>query len=192
MVHNFFLRHSLECCQWWPKVILHQYWYRNILYKARSIKSYYSQSLKQQLMSLMYWTDMLLLSDTHSFCLSHQPMMDRNKAAELPKLQCGFIDFVCTFVYKVMFHIDCAKSLICMFLGGGPWSFLLFIVQFCTRQVWKNTFNFFLFTLFVSDHFLFRSSLASTHKSSPCWMASSITGWSGMLKKKSMKLNSKL
>lgn len=30
-------------------------------------------------------------------------MMDRNKAAELPKLQCGFIDFVCTFVYKVEF-----------------------------------------------------------------------------------------
>ncbi|XP_051784617.1 rod cGMP-specific 3',5'-cyclic phosphodiesterase subunit beta [Erpetoichthys calabaricus] len=28
------------------------------------------------------------------------PMMDRNKAAELPKLQCGFIDFVCSFVYK--------------------------------------------------------------------------------------------
>ncbi|KAM4709898.1 rod cGMP-specific 3',5'-cyclic phosphodiesterase subunit beta-like [Discoglossus pictus] len=28
------------------------------------------------------------------------PMMDRNKGAELPKLQCGFIDFVCTFVYK--------------------------------------------------------------------------------------------
>ena len=30
-----------------------------------------------------------------------QPMMDRNKADELPKLQVGFIDFVCTFVYKV-------------------------------------------------------------------------------------------
>uniref|UniRef100_A0A8C4VPK2 Phosphodiesterase n=1 Tax=Gopherus evgoodei TaxID=1825980 RepID=A0A8C4VPK2_9SAUR len=29
-----------------------------------------------------------------------QPMMDRKKAAELPKLQVGFIDFVCTFVYK--------------------------------------------------------------------------------------------
>ncbi|KAG8504497.1 Rod cGMP-specific 3',5'-cyclic phosphodiesterase subunit alpha [Galemys pyrenaicus] len=29
------------------------------------------------------------------------PMMDRNKADELPKLQVGFIDFVCTFVYKV-------------------------------------------------------------------------------------------
>uniref|UniRef100_A0A8D3D0V9 Phosphodiesterase n=1 Tax=Scophthalmus maximus TaxID=52904 RepID=A0A8D3D0V9_SCOMX len=28
------------------------------------------------------------------------PMMDRAKAADLPKLQCGFIDFVCTFVYK--------------------------------------------------------------------------------------------
>ncbi|XP_076993214.1 rod cGMP-specific 3',5'-cyclic phosphodiesterase subunit beta isoform X1 [Tamandua tetradactyla] len=28
------------------------------------------------------------------------PMMDREKAAELPKLQVGFIDFVCTFVYK--------------------------------------------------------------------------------------------
>ena len=30
-----------------------------------------------------------------------KPMMDRNKAAELPKLQVSFIDFVCTFVYKV-------------------------------------------------------------------------------------------
>lgn len=27
-------------------------------------------------------------------------MMDRNKKDELPKLQVGFIDFVCTFVYK--------------------------------------------------------------------------------------------
>lgn len=42
--------------------------------------------------------------------LSHQPMMDRNKAAELPKLQCGFIDFVCTFVYKVIFHTDCMNQ----------------------------------------------------------------------------------
>lgn len=33
--------------------------------------------------------------------LPPQPMMDRNKADELPKLQVGFIDFVCTFVYKV-------------------------------------------------------------------------------------------
>ncbi|XP_063077072.1 cone cGMP-specific 3',5'-cyclic phosphodiesterase subunit alpha' [Engraulis encrasicolus] len=28
------------------------------------------------------------------------PMMDRNKSAELPKMQCGFINFVCSFVYK--------------------------------------------------------------------------------------------
>lgn len=28
-------------------------------------------------------------------------MMDRNHASELPKMQCGFIDFVCSFVYKV-------------------------------------------------------------------------------------------
>ncbi|KAJ8284858.1 hypothetical protein COCON_G00037080 [Conger conger] len=28
------------------------------------------------------------------------PMMDRSKADELPKMQCGFIDFVCSFVYK--------------------------------------------------------------------------------------------
>lgn len=28
-------------------------------------------------------------------------MMDRNHADELPKMQCGFIDFVCSFVYKV-------------------------------------------------------------------------------------------
>uniref|UniRef100_A0A8C8D390 Phosphodiesterase n=1 Tax=Oncorhynchus tshawytscha TaxID=74940 RepID=A0A8C8D390_ONCTS len=40
--------------------------------------------------------------------LENQPitMMDRNCAGELPKLQCGFIDFVCTFVYKELsrFH----------------------------------------------------------------------------------------
>ncbi|KAJ7335288.1 hypothetical protein JRQ81_013229 [Phrynocephalus forsythii] len=36
------------------------------------------------------------------------PMMDRRKAAELPKLQVGFIDFVCTFVYKEFsrFHAE--------------------------------------------------------------------------------------
>lgn len=33
---------------------------------------------------------------------SPQPMMDRNCAEQLPKMQCGFIDFVCSFVYKVM------------------------------------------------------------------------------------------
>uniref|UniRef100_A0A672MP52 Phosphodiesterase n=1 Tax=Sinocyclocheilus grahami TaxID=75366 RepID=A0A672MP52_SINGR len=41
------------------------------------------------------------------------PMMDRNKADELPKLQCGFIDFVCSFVYKVRSSI----SIKCHFVG---------------------------------------------------------------------------
>ncbi|KAJ0004765.1 hypothetical protein NQD34_010979 [Periophthalmus magnuspinnatus] len=36
------------------------------------------------------------------------PMMDRNHADELPKMQCGFIDFVCSFVYKEFsrFHTE--------------------------------------------------------------------------------------
>uniref|UniRef100_H3CTB8 Phosphodiesterase n=1 Tax=Tetraodon nigroviridis TaxID=99883 RepID=H3CTB8_TETNG len=36
------------------------------------------------------------------------PMMDRNHADELPKMQCGFIDFVCSFVYKefARFHSE--------------------------------------------------------------------------------------
>lgn len=38
---------------------------------------------------------------THSLPFP-QPMMDRNCAEQLPKMQCGFIDFVCSFVYKVM------------------------------------------------------------------------------------------
>ena len=40
-------------------------------------------------------------SDTLSSA-SSQPMMDRNCAEQLPKMQCGFIDFVCAFVYKVI------------------------------------------------------------------------------------------
>ncbi|KFO32001.1 rod cGMP-specific 3',5'-cyclic phosphodiesterase subunit alpha isoform X4 [Fukomys damarensis] len=41
------------------------------------------------------------------------PMMDRNKADELPKLQVGFIDFVCTFVYKEFsrFHEETSPML---------------------------------------------------------------------------------
>lgn len=49
-----------------------------------------------------YWCQ---TNAVQSFYLSQQPMMDRTKAAELPKLQCGFIDFVCMFVYKVIFYI---------------------------------------------------------------------------------------
>ncbi|XP_026859427.2 rod cGMP-specific 3',5'-cyclic phosphodiesterase subunit alpha [Electrophorus electricus] len=41
------------------------------------------------------------------------PMMDRKKADELPKLQCGFIDFVCSFVYKEFsrFHVEITPML---------------------------------------------------------------------------------
>ena len=39
-------------------------------------------------------------------------MMDRNKKDELPKLQVGFIDFVCTFVYKVSKQIMWVKYII--------------------------------------------------------------------------------
>ncbi|XP_076980506.1 cone cGMP-specific 3',5'-cyclic phosphodiesterase subunit alpha' [Tamandua tetradactyla] len=41
------------------------------------------------------------------------PMMDRNKKDELPKLQVGFIDFVCTFVYKEFsrFHSEITPML---------------------------------------------------------------------------------
>lgn len=39
-----------------------------------------------------------------------QPMMDRNKADDLPKLQCGFIDFVCAFVYKVRSSMSISKQ----------------------------------------------------------------------------------
>ncbi|AWP13962.1 putative cone cGMP-specific 3'-5'-cyclic phosphodiesterase subunit alpha'-like [Scophthalmus maximus] len=37
------------------------------------------------------------------------PMMDRNHAAELPKMQCGFIDFVCSFVYKRFARMETAR-----------------------------------------------------------------------------------
>lgn len=40
-------------------------------------------------------------------------MMDRNKADDLPKLQCGFIDFVCSFVYKVRHHTHTPET--CVF-----------------------------------------------------------------------------
>ncbi|XP_014782379.1 cGMP-specific 3',5'-cyclic phosphodiesterase [Octopus bimaculoides] len=33
------------------------------------------------------------------------PMMDRNKRYELPKMQVGFIDFVCTIVYKLLYQV---------------------------------------------------------------------------------------
>lgn len=63
---------------------------------------------QQPIVSILHW---LLLEGFFLGCLqcvtlslssALQPMMDRNCAEQLPKMQCGFIDFVCAFVYKVM------------------------------------------------------------------------------------------
>uniref|UniRef100_A0A8D3CGV7 Phosphodiesterase n=1 Tax=Scophthalmus maximus TaxID=52904 RepID=A0A8D3CGV7_SCOMX len=55
-----------------------------------------------------------------------QPMMDRNKAADLPKLQCGFIDFVCAFVYKEFsrFHVEITPMLDRLLNNRKEWNAL--------------------------------------------------------------------
>ncbi|XP_054647426.1 rod cGMP-specific 3',5'-cyclic phosphodiesterase subunit alpha isoform X1 [Dunckerocampus dactyliophorus] len=54
------------------------------------------------------------------------PMMDRNKADELPKLQCGFIDFVCSFVYKEFsrFHVEITPMLDRLMNNRKEWNAL--------------------------------------------------------------------
>ncbi|KAK3565105.1 hypothetical protein QTP86_033160 [Hemibagrus guttatus] len=54
------------------------------------------------------------------------PMMDRNKADELPKLQCGFIDFVCSFVYKEFsrFHVQITPMLERLLNNRKEWNAL--------------------------------------------------------------------
>ncbi|XP_077388206.1 rod cGMP-specific 3',5'-cyclic phosphodiesterase subunit alpha [Festucalex cinctus] len=54
------------------------------------------------------------------------PMMDRNKAEELPKLQCGFIDFVCSFVYKEFsrFHVEITPMLDRLLNNRKEWNAL--------------------------------------------------------------------
>ncbi|XP_036402386.1 cone cGMP-specific 3',5'-cyclic phosphodiesterase subunit alpha'-like isoform X2 [Megalops cyprinoides] len=56
----------------------------------------------QSKVALMVASEFWEQGDMERTVLDQQPipMMDRNKADELPKMQCGFIDFVCTFVYK--------------------------------------------------------------------------------------------
>uniref|UniRef100_A0A8D3BX49 Phosphodiesterase n=1 Tax=Scophthalmus maximus TaxID=52904 RepID=A0A8D3BX49_SCOMX len=51
------------------------------------------------------------------------PMMDRNHAAELPKMQCGFIDFVCSFVYKefARFHAEIKPMFDGLNINRGEW-----------------------------------------------------------------------
>ncbi|KAM7389355.1 hypothetical protein PAMP_023339 [Pampus punctatissimus] len=54
------------------------------------------------------------------------PMMDRNKADDLPKLQCGFIDFVCAFVYKEFsrFHVEITPMLDRLLNNRKEWNAL--------------------------------------------------------------------
>ncbi|KAK2848772.1 hypothetical protein Q5P01_008606 [Channa striata] len=54
------------------------------------------------------------------------PMMDRNKADDLPKLQCGFIDFVCSFVYKEFsrFHVEITPMLDRLLNNRKEWNAL--------------------------------------------------------------------
>ncbi|KAJ3587266.1 hypothetical protein NHX12_010864 [Muraenolepis orangiensis] len=54
------------------------------------------------------------------------PMMDRNKSADLPKLQCGFIDFVCAFVYKEFsrFHVEITPMLDRLLNNRKEWNAL--------------------------------------------------------------------
>lgn len=63
----------------------------------------------------MLWGFILIQNSNTLFLL--QPMMDRNKADDLPKLQCGFIDFVCAFVYKVRSSISISKQ-------NNKWEFI--------------------------------------------------------------------
>ncbi|KAF3842056.1 hypothetical protein F7725_024007 [Dissostichus mawsoni] len=51
------------------------------------------------------------------------PMMDRDHAEELPKMQCGFIDFVCSFVYKEFsrFHIEITPMFDGLNINRGQW-----------------------------------------------------------------------
>uniref|UniRef100_A0A670ZHU3 Phosphodiesterase n=1 Tax=Pseudonaja textilis TaxID=8673 RepID=A0A670ZHU3_PSETE len=56
----------------------------------------------QSKVALMVASEFWEQGDLERTVLQQQPipLMDRAKKDELPKLQCGFIDFVCTFVYK--------------------------------------------------------------------------------------------
>nr|XP_055240231.1 rod cGMP-specific 3',5'-cyclic phosphodiesterase subunit beta isoform X4 [Gorilla gorilla gorilla] len=58
------------------------------------------ETTRKEIVMAMMMTACDLSAITKPWEVQSKPMMDRNKAAELPKLQVGFIDFVCTFVYK--------------------------------------------------------------------------------------------
>uniref|UniRef100_A0A8C5HQH6 Phosphodiesterase n=1 Tax=Gouania willdenowi TaxID=441366 RepID=A0A8C5HQH6_GOUWI len=58
--------------------------------------------IRKEIVALMVAAEFWEQGDLEKNVLDQQPipMMDRNCAEQLPKMQCGFIDFVCSFVYK--------------------------------------------------------------------------------------------
>ncbi|XP_003500757.1 cone cGMP-specific 3',5'-cyclic phosphodiesterase subunit alpha' isoform X2 [Cricetulus griseus] len=68
--------------------------------EEEAIKYVTTDPTKKEVIMAMMMTACDLSAITKPWEVQSQPMMDRNKKDELPKLQVGFIDFVCTFVYK--------------------------------------------------------------------------------------------
>ncbi|XP_008851313.1 cone cGMP-specific 3',5'-cyclic phosphodiesterase subunit alpha' isoform X2 [Nannospalax galili] len=68
--------------------------------EEEAIKYVTADPTKKEVIMAMMMTACDLSAITKPWEVQSQPMMDRNKKDELPKLQVGFIDFVCTFVYK--------------------------------------------------------------------------------------------
>eukprot|EP00064_Thunnus_orientalis_P001173 superscaffoldBa00000077_g1175 len=56
--------------------------------------------IRKEIVMAMMMTGCDLSAITKPWEVQSKPMMDRNCAEQLPKMQCGFIDFVCSFVYK--------------------------------------------------------------------------------------------
>lgn len=67
-------------------------------------------SLLRDVLCLVVISSLFLFSAPSPSCFLSQPMMDRNCAEQLPKMQCGFIDFVCSFVYKVMSRLCATRK----------------------------------------------------------------------------------
>ncbi|CAB1443682.1 unnamed protein product [Pleuronectes platessa] len=79
----------------------------------------------QSKVALMVASEFWEQGDLERTVLDQQPipMMDRDHAAELPKMQCGFIDFVCSFVYKEFsrFHPEITPMFDGLNVNRGQW-----------------------------------------------------------------------
>ncbi|CAB1325200.1 unnamed protein product, partial [Coregonus sp. 'balchen'] len=90
--------------------------YRQITYHNWSdLKRYYTDLETMAMVALSVAAEFWEQGDLERTVLEQQPipMMDRTKSADLPKMQCGFIDFVCAFVYKEFsrFHVEITPML---------------------------------------------------------------------------------